>query len=214
MDVLDALRAAGDPARAAEMAAYMRGQFPFLGVPTPVRRAATGEFLRTADKTRVDWGFVGRCWDQPEREFQYLAVDYLMARRRTLTPDDLPTLRRLIVTKSWWDTVDGLDQPVGDIALRHPAVRATMLAWSVDDDIWVRRVAIDHQLLRKERTDTALLEQILVNNLGRTEFFITKAIGWALRDYSKTDPERVRRFIDTHRDGLAALSVREGSKYL
>ena len=89
-----------------------------------------------------------------------------------------------------------------------------MLAWSVDDDLWLRRIAIDHQLLRKDQTDTALLEEIIVANLGQQEFFINKAIGWALRDYSKTDPGWVRAFIGRHRDGLAPLSVREASKYL
>ena len=89
-----------------------------------------------------------------------------------------------------------------------------MLTWSVDDDLWLRRIAIDHQLLRKDQTDTALLEEIIVANLGQQEFFINKAIGWALRDYSKTDPGWVRAFIERHRDGLAPLSVREAGKYL
>lgn len=214
MSVFDDFKAAADPVKAVQMRAYMRDQFAYLGIPTPVRRALSREFLRTADKTRLDWDFVDRCWDQAEREFQYLAVDYLAGRRRALVPGDVARLRRLIVTKSWWDTVDGLDVLVGDIALRHPAVNATLLAWSTDENIWLRRSAIDHQLLRKTQTDTALLEQILVNNLGQTEFFINKAIGWSLRDYSKTDPEWVRGFIDRHRAGLAPLSVREASKYL
>jgi 3-methyladenine DNA glycosylase AlkD len=89
-----------------------------------------------------------------------------------------------------------------------------MLTWSVDDDLWLRRIAIDHQLLRKDQTDTALLEEIIVANLGQQEFFINKAIGWALRDYSKTDPGWVRAFIERHRDDLAPLSVREAGKYL
>jgi len=213
MSVFETLRAAGDPEKARQMAAYMRDQFPFLGVPTPVRRALTGEFLRTAGK-QVDWSFVRRCWEQPEREFQYVGVDYLNRRRGTLGAADVPNVRELIVTKSWWDTVDGLDMVVGDIALRHPDVAGTLLAWSRDDNIWLRRVAIDHQLQRKSRTDTGLLETILVNNLGQGEFFIQKAIGWSLRDFSKTDPEWVRGFLARYRDRLAPLSVREASKYL
>ena len=89
-----------------------------------------------------------------------------------------------------------------------------MRAWSTEDDFWVRRIAIDHQLLRKDRTNTELLETILVNNFGSHEFFINKAIGWALRDYSKTNPDWVRNFIDRHRDQMAALSIKEGSKYI
>ena len=89
-----------------------------------------------------------------------------------------------------------------------------MLEWSTDEDFWVRRIAIDHQLCRKERTNTELLEKILVNNFGSSEFFINKAIGWSLRDYSKTNPDWVRNFVETHKDKMAKLSIREASKYL
>lgn len=89
-----------------------------------------------------------------------------------------------------------------------------MLKWSTDPDFWVRRVAIEYQLLRKDQMDTNLLAKILKNNLGSQEFFINKAVGWALRDYSKTNPQWVAKFIADHRDGLAPLSIREGSKYI
>jgi 3-methyladenine DNA glycosylase AlkD len=89
-----------------------------------------------------------------------------------------------------------------------------MLKWSQDPDFWVRRVAIEFQLLRKGETDTALLAQIIENNLGSQEFFINKAIGWALRDYSKTNPAWVADFINRHQEDLSKLSIREGSKYL
>ena len=89
-----------------------------------------------------------------------------------------------------------------------------MLEWSKDNDIWVRRVAIDHQLGRKEKTNTVLLEKILVNNFGSDELFINKAIGWALRDYSKTNPEWVREFINKYKDKMSNLSIREASKYI
>jgi 3-methyladenine DNA glycosylase AlkD len=103
---------------------------------------------------------------------------------------------------------------VGHIALKFPEVNETLLAWSVDENIWLRRIAIDHQLSRKEKTDTALLETVIKNNFGQTEFFINKAIGWILRQYSKTNPQWVKDFIDKYRDSLAPLSIREGSKYL
>ena len=89
-----------------------------------------------------------------------------------------------------------------------------MLEWSLDDDFWVRRVAIDHQLCRKEKTNTELLEKILVNNFGSDEFFINKAIGWSLRDYSKTNPEWVRAFVEKHAVRMAKLSVKEAGKYI
>lgn len=117
-------------------------------------------------------------------------------------------------TKSWWDSIDGLDELVGKIVLNHPEAKTVILDWSVDDDFWLRRLAIDHQLLEKENTDTELLEQILVNNLNQTEFFINKAIGWSLRDYSKTNPDWVRMFINKYRNQMASLSIREASKYI
>lgn len=214
MDIFETLRAAADPEKAVQMSAYMRDQFPFLGIATPQRKKLAREFLKELGKAPVDWGFVAACWQQPEREFQYLAADYLIRMNALLTPDDIPRIRELVVQKSWWDSVDCLDRVVGNIALRYPEVNETLLAWSVDENFWLRRLAIDHQLVRHEKTDTELLERIIVNNLGQTEFFITKAIGWALRDFSKTDPVWVRDFVERHRSEMAPLSIREASKYL
>ena len=89
-----------------------------------------------------------------------------------------------------------------------------MLKWSVDDDFWLRRIAIDHQLTRKDKTDKELLKQIIINNLGSDEFFINKAIGWSLRDYSKTNPKWVKCFIEEYQDKLDKLSIKEASKYI
>jgi len=212
MDIFEILKAAADPEQAAKMSAYMRDQFAFIGIPTPERKKLCKDFLKTLKS--VDWTFIFKCWEQPEREFQYLAMDCLIKLKPQLTPADIPNIKRLITTKSWWDTIDGLDVIVGDIAMRYAQVNDTLLQWSTDDNIWLRRTAIDHQLTRKEKTDTALLEQILLNNFGQTEFFINKAIGWSLRDYSRTDPDWVREFIKKHKDKMAPLSIREGSKYL
>ena len=197
-----------------EMSAYMHDMFPFLGIKKPERAALQKSFLKAVKKaTSIDWVFVDECWTL-EREFQYLALDYLRVVQALLTPDDIPRLHNLAVTKSWWDTVDFIDSLVGDIALRFPEVNSVILEWSTDENIWLRRIAIDHQLQRKTRTDTALLEQIIVNNLGQKEFFINKAIGWALREYSKVNSEWVLAFVDKYRDKLAPLSIREASKYL
>jgi len=213
-DIFEELRSAADPVRAAEMSAYMRDQFAFLGIPALDRKKLCREFLKTANKKPVDWQFVFECWQMPEREYQYFAADYLERVKSRLTPSDIPNIRKIIIAKSWWDTVDSLDVLVSEISLRHPEVREVLLEWSTDENIWLRRVAIDHQLSRKDKTDTALLEQILLNNLGQEEFFINKAIGWSLREYSKTDPEWVRRFIEKHKDEMKPLSIREGSKYI
>ena len=214
MNIFALFRASANPEQAAKMSAYMRDQFAFLGIPTPERKKLSRELLKTLDKNSADWDFVFACWNQPEREFQYLAADYLLKIGAILTPEDVPNIKELAVSKSWWDTVDCLDMLVGNIALRYPEVNETLLAWSVDDNFWLRRLAIDHQLGRKDRTDAALLEKILVNNFGQEVFFINKAIGWALRDYSKTNPAWVRDFVERHCGKMSPLSVREARKYL
>jgi 3-methyladenine DNA glycosylase AlkD len=204
-----------DGAKADGMRAYMREQFQFLGIPTPVRRKLLKDFFKQArDQTDVDWQFVNACWENQYREFQYVGADYLAAVQHLLTPSDLTRIRHLSRTKSWWDTADMFARIVGVIVLDHPAAAKTMLKWSTDRDFWVRRVAINHQLLHKEKTNTELLEQTLVNNLDDSEFFINKAIGWALRDYSKTNADWVRSFIAQHGDHMAPLTLREASKYL
>lgn len=208
------LKAVANPDHAAAMKAYMKNKFEFLGVKTPARRKLTKTFFKQQTDSVIDWNFINEAWSNPYRELQYAALDYLESRKKPLTPSDLPRLKKLAQTKSWWDIIDFLDRLVGSIIARFPETKEIILSWSCDEDIWLRRLAVDHQLLRKEETDTELLEKILVNNLSQTEFFINKAIGWALRDYSKTNPDWVRDFIERHQTKMAALSIREGSKYL
>lgn len=204
-----------DEERAVQMSAYMRDQFSFLGISSPKRRELSRQFLKEArKKKKVDWDFINECWEKDEREFQYLAIDYLKRMEKFLTADDVPKIKQLALKKSWWDTIDALDKIIGNIALSYPEVTETLLRWSIDENIWIRRIAINHQRGRKEKTDADLLEKIIVNNLGQTEFFINKAIGWSLRDYSKINPDWVREFIKKYEDQLAPLSIREASKYI
>ncbi|MDR1334942.1 MAG: DNA alkylation repair protein [Holosporaceae bacterium] len=214
MDIFEVFRTSADHKKASQMGAYMRNQFMFLGIPTPERKKLSRNFLKCTSQRSVDWDFAFDCWKQPEREFQYLAMDYLANVISTLAATDVSNLRELAVQKSWWDTIDGLDVIIGDIAFRFPRVSETLFAWSVDDNFWLRRIAINHQRRRKCKTDSALLERIIINNLGQQEFFINKAIGWSLREYSKTNPDWVRKFIEQHRCRLSSLSIREGSKYV
>ena len=213
-ELLENLKAVANPDDAGAMKAYMKNKFEFLGVKTPARRKLAKAFFKQQTDSVIDWDFINETWSNSYRELQYAALDYLESRKKLLTPSDLPRLKKLAQTKSWWDTIDFLDRLVGSIIARFPETKEIILAWSCDEDIWLRRLAIDHQLLRKEETDTELLEKILVNNLGKSEFFINKVIGWALRDYSKTNPDWVRDFIERHQTKMAALSIREGSKYL
>jgi 3-methyladenine DNA glycosylase AlkD len=208
---------AADPVRAASAAAYMRGQFPYLGIASPARRALSREVLRGQPKPTVDElpGIALACWALPEREYQYFAVDLLVAHARRLPPEFLATVRELITTKSWWDTVDALaSRVVGTIVLAHPATVSTMDGWLHDDDMWVARTAILHQLTYKERTDVERLYRYCLARADHRDFFIRKAIGWALRQYAWTDPDAVRRFVTAHRGELSPLSVREATKNL
>ena len=201
--------------QAQKMSKYMLNKFEYIGIKTPERRKIFKNFFKEyKNEEKIDWEFVNKCWENKYREFQYIAADYLKNMKDKLTIDDIPKLKQLILKKSWWDTIDNLDMTIGALALKDSNVNKILLEWSLDENIWLRRIAIDHQLLRKEKTNTELLEKILKNNLGQAEFFINKAIGWALRDYSKTNPEWVKNFIEKNRENMAKLSIKEASKYL
>ena len=200
---------------AVSMERYMQDKFRFLGVRGATRTEIYKKYFPEARKSKViDWNFIETCWNKEEREFQYVVVYYLKAMQKFLKRDDISRLKYLIVTKSWWDTVDLLAKVVGSLVLRIEGYDQIMLEWSKDSNIWLRRVAILHQLSFKEKVDEIILDKILVNNLGDSEFFINKAIGWALRDYSKSNPEWVTKFIEKNRENMANLSLREASKYL
>ena len=167
--ILAALRAVAVPEKAAEMAAYMKNRFTFLGVATPVRRQTGKPYFR-ADKARaVDWAFIDTCWNSPYREMHYIATDYLRTKQAQLTAADLPRLQALIVRNAWWDSVDAFIRPLGDILCRYPQARAQIEAMSRADDYWLRRAAITAQLLAKDATDTALLATVINNNLNQRE---------------------------------------------
>ena len=215
LEIIDCLEARADNARALDMSKYMKNKFEFFGVGASVRNEIWKPYFKEAKKTKkIDWDFIEICFKHDKRECQYTAAYYLKYMQRFLVEDDIPKLKELVLTKSWWDTVDILDKVIGSIIYNNKNLYPIILEWSKDDNIWLRRVAIDHQLLRKEKTDTDLLEKILVNNLNYTEFFINKAIGWALRDYSKTNPQWVKDFIEKYKNNMASLSIREASKYI
>ncbi|MEB8416973.1 DNA alkylation repair protein [Enterococcus casseliflavus] len=213
--VYDTMVGLADQERSEKMAAYMRHQFDFLGIPTPLRRQQEKATFKAAKQTKtVDWGFIDLCWQSSYREHQYLAIDYLVVMEPFLAAIDLAKIEKLVITKAWWDSVDALSEVVRKLVRRLPALKAEMLRWSLEENLWLRRVAILHQLLQKEQMDRPLLEEVLVNNLGSSEFFINKAIGWSLRDYAKTNPQWVQDFLLRYQTSLAPLTIREASKYL
>lgn len=200
---------------AESMSKYMQDKFRFLGVRGTTRTEIYKKYFPDTRKTKIiDWDFVESCWNKEEREFQYVVVYYLKAMQKFLKREDISRLKYLIVTKSWWDTVDLLAKVIGSLVIRIEGYDQIMLEWSKDSNIWLKRVAILYQLSLKEKVDKQILERILVGNLGDSEFFINKAIGWALRDYSKYNPEWVREFIKKNKDNMANLSIREASKYI
>ncbi|HOM98608.1 MAG TPA: DNA alkylation repair protein [Acetomicrobium sp.] len=204
-----------DEEQAGKMSAYMKNHFPFLGLQKPKLTAIIKPYIKKAAKEEnIDWGFIDACWQKEYREAQYAGVEYLIAVQNKLTEHDLQKLKKLIVTKSWWDTSDSIDRIVGLLVQKYPALANMMIDWSKSDNIWLRRVAIDFQLQYKEKVDTGLLEKIICANFGTGEFFIDKAIGWILRDYSKVNPGWVKGFIRKYEDKMAKLSIKEASKYL
>ena len=204
-----------DKENAIAMSKYMRNLFDFYGLPAPKRKEVYNDFIKSEKKSKViDWDFLDKCYGDRHREFQYLVYDYLLAVKQYISFEDIPKIKNYIITKPWWDTIDALCKVIGDIGLRDSRVKDLMIAWSKDENIWLKRTAIEHQLGLKDKTDKELLEQITVNSFGSDEFFINKAIGWALRDYSKTNPEFVKGFINRHRDEMDALSIKEASKYI
>lgn len=204
-----------DKENAVSMANYMKNQFDFYGIAAPERKALYKEFLRSEKKSKkIDWAFLDCCYADNHREFQYLVYDYLFALKQYLIFDDIPKIKKYILSKSWWDTIDFLCKVIGDIGLRDIKVKALMLEWSLDDNIWIKRTSIEHQLAYKDKTDTGLLAQIIINSMGTDEFFVNKAIGWALREYSKTDLTWVKEFIDSHMNEMSNLSIKEAIKYI
>ena len=215
LDLITDLEENSNELFAESMSKYMQDKFRFLGVRGATRTEIYKKYFPDARKTKtIDWYFVESCWNKEEREFQYVVVYYLKAMQKFLKREDISRLKYLIVTKSWWDTVDLLAKVVGSLVIRIEGYDQIMLEWSKDSNIWLKRVAILYQLSLKDKVDEIILDKILVNNLGDNEFFINKAVGWALRDYSKFNPEWVREFIKKNKDNMANLSIREASKYI
>lgn len=208
-----ALAAGADSKRAPAMRAYMRDQFNFIGIATPERRAAGKALLRELKGIGPEalLAHAGALWRLPEREFQYVALDMLSMHWKELNSAHIPALLELAQDKSWWDTVDGLADIVGDVLLyRHDYMDNALR----DNNMWVRRIALLHQLGWRDKTDERRLFDYCLTLAHEKEFFIQKAIGWALRDYARHAPENVRIFIYKEKERLAPLSFREAHKHL
>ncbi|VTS36338.1 DNA alkylation repair enzyme [Streptococcus pseudoporcinus] len=213
IDLQEGMKALANPEQAQKMAAYMKNHFVFYGIPANLRRLIYKEIIKEDKKAQIiDWQLLDLAWASPKREMHYFVCDYLKAMQKWLSFDHVPKLLAYASSNEWWDTIDHFDHVFGNIA--DSRLDELMLTFSQSDDFWIRRMAIDHQLGKKEKTNPDLLSAIILNNLGTTEFFINKAIGSSLRDYSKTNPKWVRAFLRQHQEKLAPLSIREATKYL
>lgn len=212
------LRSSADSERGIGAQAYMKSEMPSLGVRVPevrkiVKEAAKQYPVASPDDLRKA---VLELWREAGvREERYAAIDLTDLQ---MVKDDLqmlPIYEEIIRTGAWWDLVDGVAHRIGGLLLAHPATLTPVLRqWSTDGDIWVRRAAITAQLGAKAKTDTDLLAAVISSNFSDNEFFIRKAIGWALREYSKTDPAWVRAFVSNNAGALSPLSTREALRLL
>lgn len=150
-DIFQGLKEVANPEDAIHMKAYMKDQFEFLGVKTPVRRKLSKVFFKKNSSPAIDWKFIHQAWENPYREMQYVVLDYLQLKQKALKPSDLLKIKKLAQTKPWWDTIDFLCRSVGFICLHYPETKKFVLEWSRDEDFWLRRLAIEHQLLQKKK---------------------------------------------------------------
>ena len=200
---------------AGPMTSYLKNHFPFLGIKSPLRKQFLKEQFTEYALPEPEQLFdeVWKLYNLSEREYQYAAIALIEKMKKHLTTEDFSALLQLIETKSWWDSVDSIAPHfVGHIVkLNREYGEKVMLQWSLSDNMWTNRSAILHQLKFKQQTDTELLFQIIKQHSDSKEFFIQKAIGWALREYAKTDPDCVKSFVERH--SLKPLSTREALKH-
>lgn len=210
-----------DPARAKKMAVYMRNQFDFYGLMAAKRRDLSKPYIKEGKKaSSIEWKFLQEFFSHNYREINYLGIDLLKANSHLLTISDFDNLVDLAKIRPWWDTIDNIDGIIGLLSNDDSDFKRKILDLSQNPNFWLRRIAIGHQRKFKEQTDTILLAKIIKTNLKipctdkDEKFFIDKAIGWALREYSKTNPSWAKSFLTENKNDLSKLSTREASKYL
>lgn len=211
-----AMRSQADAELSRTMSAYMKDRFPFLGIARPERAALAKPFAPRLKKMgaeavdpAVEW-----LYGQPEREFHYVAIDFARAMERHWTPDLIGRWEWMLRTHAWWDSVDMVaSNMVGPHFQRWPFLLDDFVArWAESDDLWLNRTTVVFQLKYKEKTDVALLVEMVERFKGSNEFFLQKAIGWALRELAKTQPEFVEEYVASA--DLKPLSRREALKNL
>jgi 3-methyladenine DNA glycosylase AlkD len=215
-EIRELFRDAANAADARPMSDYMKNIAPFFGVKAAPRRQIQKEVFKQYTTLPEDrWQTLLKdLYNEPERELHQMATDWLYHRRKSFHKDTIKLIEWMITHNSWWDTVDFLaERSLGEWAAKFPNDAAPVIKRYISsDNFWLNRSAIIHQMFYGDKTDTALLEASIIPHLGSKEFFLRKAIGWALRQYAKTDPDWVRNFVGTH--PMSGLSKREALKHL
>ncbi len=209
------LESSKDRARAQE--AYLRDLFPFLGVVKPKINEIAKEVIRLFPQKDEEFlfGIVKSLWKKKEREYHHAAIIIMRSFSKIFSQRAFELYEVMIRENSWWDSVDDVAANlIGPFVQKYPSFLSRMDEWISDPDMWIRRTALLFQLRYKAKTDEALLFSYCEKTLDEKEFFIRKAIGWVLREYSKTRPEAVRNFLIKHEGRLSTLSKKEASKYL
>lgn len=220
-ELRSALAAVADPLRAPGMQAYMKSAMPYLGVSSSDMRAIAKSLfasLRYADAAEWRADVIGIWRGAAYREEYYAAIELAGMRyaRPFQTMAALPMYREMIMTGGWWDTTDAIaPNRLWEILVAEPLpMRAALLSWATDDNLWVRRAAILCQMKAKQQMDLDLLYACIEPSIQSKEFFLRKAIGWVLRHHARTDPDEVRRYVAANADRLSNLSKREALKHL
>jgi len=217
IDTLEAeFKANANPIIASQQKAYMKGKFDYFGLKSPLRRTIQQPFLAKQylpSKTELT-SLVKVLWAKPQREFQYVAQELCLKYSKQFDKEDIVLFEYMITHKSWWDTVDYMAANlVGSYFIKYPELRRSFVEkWINSNDMWLQRTAIIFQLKYKNEVDTELLSVAILSMLGSKEFFINKAIGWALRQYGKFNPTWVINFCG--KTELSNLSRKEALRLI
>lgn len=218
-DILSTFKSHQDLDKRKQMSDYMRGQFDYFGLTSPIRKELCKPYLKElpAESKSDLFGLIDLLWQQPQRECHYLAQELLFKiGKKKIEEQDLTFIESLITRHSWWDTIDFLAPKIVKIYFdKFPDKRnETVDRWVNSDNIWLKRSALLLHLKQKDEVDFDYMFETILKLTGSKEFFINKAIGWLLREYSKKHPQLIKDFINEHYETLSNLSIREGSKYL
>jgi 3-methyladenine DNA glycosylase AlkD len=217
--ILEVYQTNGDAEISRGMKDYMRGQFDYFGIKSPLRREISKPFIKEVSKESKEnvYALIEMLWKQPQRECHYIALDlFYKVAKKMLEKKDMPFLEWMIQTNSWWDTIDGIAPKIFKIYFdKFPEERDKKVdVWIASDNIWLQRSALLFQLKQKDEVDLNFMFKTIKRLTGTNEFFINKAIGWLLREHSKKIPGEIEEFIEENKEVLSNLSIREGIKYL